>query len=334
MPEASEALISIIIANYNGESYLPECLDSLAEQSYRSLEVIVVDNASRDGSISLVEREYPHAQLVRLDSNKGFAGAVNAGIRAARGEFIVILNNDTHAEPAFIKELYGALSEESDASMAAPKMLIARGPKIINSKGLGYSITGTNHDVGFGLKDGAQFGERKWVFGPCGGAGMYRRNIFEDTGLFDEDFFMYYEDVDYSFRAQLAGYRCVFVLAARVYHTEGGSGESLRKPRNYYFSRNAFAVIVKNYPARLMLRYLHVILWEIAKRAGSPLLKGDASALLGYIAALGRIGTMLKKRREVQRRKRVSDDYIEDILKRNRSVLKEIDLQGRPVEEH
>ncbi len=225
------------------------------------------------------------------------------------------------------------LSEEPAAAMAAPKMLFARAPKIINSMGLGYSITGTNHDIGFGVEDGSQFGARNWVFGPCGGAGMYRRSVFEDVGPFDEDFFMYYEDVDYGFRAQLAGHRCIFVPTARVHHAEGGSGWTLPRSRDYYFARNSFAVILKNFPARLMLKHSHTILWEIAKRAVSPLRRGDVSALRGYGAALGRIVSILRKRHDVQRRKKVSDGYIEDILKKNRTILKEINLRGRPVEE-
>ncbi len=329
----NEPLISIVVANYEGESCLPECLNSLAEQSYRNVEIIVVDNASRDGSRKLVEQSYPRIQLECLDCNRGFAAAVNAGIEVSRGEFIVILNNDTRAEPDFVKELYSALSEESHAAMATPKMLFARGPEIINSMGLGYSITGTNHDIGFGLKDGPQFNERKWVFGPCGGAGMYRRSMFDDVGPFDEDFFMYYEDVDFSFRAQLAGYKCIFVPTARIYHTEGASSASLPKARDYYFARNSLGVLLKNFPARLLFKYLHVTLWEMTKRAGSPLLKGDASALLGYIAALGRLGETLRKRRKTQRLLRIDRSYIENLLKRNRSVLREINLHGRPVVE-
>lgn len=328
----NEPLISVVIVNYEGESYLSECLDSLAGQSYSNLEIIVVDNASRDGSRKLVEQGYPCVQLVCLESNRGFAAAVNTGIGVSRGEFVVILNNDTRAESQFVKELYSALSEGSDATMATPKMLFARGPEIINSMGVGYSITGTNHDIGFGMKDGPQFDERNWVFGPCGGAGMYRRSIFDDVGPFDEDFFMYYEEVDFSFRAQLAGHKCIFVPASRIYHTEGASSASLPMSRNYYFTRNSLAVIVKNFPARLLFKYLHVILWEMIKRAGSPLLKGDASALLGYVAALGRIGETLRKRRKTQRLMRIDTAYIEDLLKRNRSVLGEINLHGRPVE--
>ena len=335
MERLGESLISVVIPNYNGEGFLPECLDSLLEQSYGKTEIIVVDNASRDGSVKIVEEKYPDMRLVRLEENEGFSAAVNAGIEASKGEFVVLLNNDTKAEPEFLAELHAALIEEGGAAMSAPKMLFARGPDTINSLGLGYSITGTNHDIGFGLKDGPHFGARKWIFGPCGGAGMYRRSMLDDVGPFDEDFFMYYEDVDYSFRAQLAGHKCVFVSAARVYHAEGASGETLPRPRNYYFARNSLTVIAKNFPRRLMFLYVHVILWEMIKRTGSALLKGDASALLGYLAALGRLGSALKKRREIQWRKRVPDSYIENMLKSNRSVLNEINLRGRPgAEEH
>ena len=329
-----KGLISVIIPNYNGEAFLSECLDSLLEQSFKGVEIIVIDNASKDGSVELVRKKYPGVRLVRLDANRGFSTAVNAGIAASRGEFVLLLNSDTRAEADFVAELHKALSEKaSAASMAAPKMLFARAPDTINSLGLGYGITGTNHDIGFGLKDGPRFGSPSWVFGPCGGAGMYRRSMFEDVGPFDEDFFMYYEDVDFCFRGQLAGHKCVFVPTARVYHIEGASGESLPRPRNFYFARNSFTVVVKNFPRRLLLRYWHVVFWEMAKRAGSALLKGDISALSGYVVALPGIRNALKKRVEAQKRKRVSDTYIEGILRKNRSVLKEINLGGRPVEE-
>ncbi|MBI4831277.1 MAG: glycosyltransferase family 2 protein [Candidatus Lindowbacteria bacterium] len=324
--------VSVVIPNYNGEPCLSECLDSLVNQTYENLEVILVDNASVDGSATLVETRYPNVRLTRLPSNRGFAAAVNAGISVSRGQFVVILNNDTRAEPDFIQELFIALQEEHSAAMAAPKMLFARNPRIINSLGLGYNVTGSNHDVGFGLEDSARFGARNWVFGPCGGAGMFRRSLIEDAGPFDEDFFMYYEDVDYSFRAQLLGYKCIFVPTARIYHEEGASGGSLPRPRNYYFARNSVAVILRNFPTRLLLKYLPTISWEIIKRALSPLRGGDLSAILGYAAAIGRLGATLKKRRLTQTHRRVADSYIEDILLKNRSIVKEINLRGRPVE--
>lgn len=333
MTQSEEATVSIVVTNFNGESFLPKCLDSLLDQSYGDLEILVADNASTDGSHALVETKYPDARLVRLKDNRGFAAAVNAGIKEAVGDFVVIMNNDTVAERDFVKELHSALSRESSAAMAAPKMLFARAPETINSMGLGYSITGTNHDIGFGVDDDPRLESHNWIFGPCGGAGMYRKQVFEDAGFFDEDFFMYYEDVDYCFRAQLAGQKCVSAPAARIYHAEGASGGALPKSRNYYFARNSLRVILKNFPRRLLLKYSHVIAWEIVKRTFSPLLKGDASALVGYVAALGGIRKTVKKRREVQQRKRVPDRYIEGILVRNRSILKEINLGGRPVGE-
>ncbi len=326
-------LVSVVITNYNGELFLSECVDSLLEQSFKSVEIILVDTASTDGSAELARKKYPDIRLICLDENLGFSAAVNAGVQASRGEYIIILNSDTRVELEFVAELHKALSEMDDASMAAPKMLFARGEGIINSMGLGYSMTGTNHDIGFGLKDGPRFGSQEWIFGPCGGAGMYRRTAIDDVGSFDEDFFMYYEDVDFCFRAQLAGHKCVFVPTARVYHAEGASGGSLPKPRNYYLARNSLNVIVKNLPGRLLLRHWHVMLWEMAKRAGSPLLKGDISAARGYLAALFGVRKTLKKRVDAQGRKRVSDAYIEDILLKNRRVLGEINLNGKPVEE-
>jgi GT2 family glycosyltransferase len=331
MISPDEPLISVVIPNYNGEAFLAECIGSLLEQSLEQAEIILVDNASTDGSIELVERNYPQTNIVRLEENRGFSVAVNAGIQVGKGEFVVLLNNDTRAEPDFLAEMHAAILA-NEAAMAAPKMLFSRDSRIINSLGLGYSIAGTNHDIGFGLEDGPKFGEREWIFGPCGGAGMYRRRVLEDVGSFDEDFFMYYEDVDFSFRAQLAGYRCISAPLARVHHLEGASARALPKPRNFYLTRNAFTVIVKNFPRRLLMRHAHVLLWEMAKRAGSPLLRGDFSAILGYLAGLAHLGVTLRKRQEIQGHRKIPDVQIDDMLKKNLAILKEINLQGRPAE--
>jgi hypothetical protein len=324
-------MVNIIIPNFNGADYLGECLDSIREQSFNDIEVVIVDNASSDGSDAMVASKYPEFKLLRQNENLGYAAAVNAGVEACTGEFVIILNSDTRVEPEFVAELHAALVAESQASMAAPKMLFARDPRVINSMGLGYSITGTNHDIGFGVLDGPEFSEKKWIFGPCGGAGMYRRDMLEDVGRFDEEFFMYYEDVDFCFRAQLAGHRCIFVPAARVHHIEGAGSGTLPRPRNYYLARNSLAVIAKNFPASILIRNLHVISWEIIKRTCSPALKGDFSALSGYLSGLIGLAKSLAKRRSIQKLKSTPDADIERILRDNLSVLGEIDLQGRPL---
>ncbi len=325
-----KAMVSVIVPNYNGAEYLRDCLGSLAEQTLSDVEVVVVDNASSDGSPEKVERDYPWVNLVRLALNRGFAAAVNAGVSASAGEFVILLNNDTRAEPDFVEELHASIVK-SGAAMAAPKMLFARDPRIINSMGLGYCVTGTNHDIGFGREDGENFAESREIFGPCGGAGMYRRSMLEDVGSLDESFFMYYEDVDLAFRAQLAGHKCISVPSARVYHIEGAGGASLPRSRNYYFTRNAVAVIAHNFPRRLLIRHFHTLIWEMVKRAGSPALSGDISAILGYLAGLARLGDSLGKRRVIQRRRRASDEYIEEMLVKNLSVLGGVDLRGRPA---
>jgi hypothetical protein len=198
---------------------------------------------------------------------------------------------------------------------------------------LGYCVTGSNHDIGFGRADGPEFDKPAWIFGPSGGAGMYSREMLRDLGGFDEDFFMYYEDVDFSFRAQLKGYKCIYVPTALIYHAEGGSSGLLPRNRNFYFARNSLLVIMKNFPAPLLVKSLPVILWEVAKRTLSPLVKGDASALLGYCSALRMTGDFLRKRRQTQSAIRVPVREIGEMLNRNRCVLKRIDIHGRPCEE-
>ncbi|RJP64118.1 MAG: glycosyltransferase family 2 protein [Candidatus Abyssobacteria bacterium SURF_17] len=333
MTLAKEPRVTIVVVNYNCSPYVEKCLGSLLEQSYSNIEILVVDNASTDGSAEQIESNYPDIRLVKAAANRGFSAAVNTGITSSTGDLIVVLNIDAWVDRDFVRELAAALLEEPAAGMAAPKMLFARDARVVNSIGLGYNITGSNHDIGFGIDDGPQFSERRWVFGPCGGAGMYRRRMVEDIGLFDEDFFMYYEDVDYSFRAQMAGYRCIFVPTARVYHIEGGSGGSLPRPKGYYFARNSAEVILKDFPGFMLLKYSPIVVWEIAKRVCSGLLRADASPVLGYAAALGRLRQILKKRRGVKDRWRVPGAYIEGLLSENRHVLKHINLHGRPAKE-
>jgi len=325
--------VSVIIPNYNGEKYLEDCLRSLLEQSFKSLEIVVVDNGSNDRSADLLQRRFPEVNFVCLPSNRGFAAAVNKGLESTQGEYILILNNDTCTDPSFVSELYEALAGEPEAAMAAPKMLFLRDPRVVNSAGLGYCVSGINHDIGFGRMDGPEFDRPAWIFGPCGGAGLYRRELFRRVGGFDEDFFMYYEDVDFCFRAQLAGFKSMYVPTARVYHAEGGSESTLPRSREFYFARNSLLVIIKDFPAHTVLKNLPAIVWEMTKRSGSALLRGRSSAIQGYVSAISMAPKFFAKRREVQQTRRVSPRDIERILLKNSSVRGEINIHGRPCKE-
>ena len=320
-------LISVIIPNWNGARFLPTCLDSLRRQSYPRFEVIVVDNASTDASVELMERDYSEVRLVRLPTNRGLTGGVNAGIQVARGEIIALLNNDTEADADWLSELVRALEADPEAGMAASKMLLFDRRDVIHSAGDYYRVDGLPGNRGVWQKDEGQFDAARRVFGACGGAAAYRRKLLEEIGLFDEEFFMYCEDVDLAWRAQIAGYPCAFAPRAIVYHRLSATGGG--RIASYYTGRNTIYVIAKDVPpslfrkhwGRIVLAQLRIA-WEALKAW-----RGEAARarLRGQLAGLWGLPRMLAKRRTVQRSRRVSDEYLASIIEipgeRDRSGL-------------
>ena len=307
---------SIIIPNWNGAHHLPACLDSLRRQSYLSFEVIVVDNGSTDGSLELLERDYPEVRVVALPENRGFAGGVNAGIREARGEIIAVFNNDAEADLRWLEELAGALARHPEAGMATPKVLLFDQRDVINTTGDFYGVDGVPGNRGVWQRDEGQFDREEYVFGAAGVAAAYRRAMLDQVGLFDEDFFSFCEDVDLAWRAQLAGWKCVYVPKAVVYHKLSATGGG--KMASYYCGRNFIYVIAKNYPTPLLKKHWRRIVcaqvdiaWEALKAW-----RGEAARarLRGQLAGLWSLPRMLAKRRAVQASKRVSDEYLESIL--------------------
>jgi GT2 family glycosyltransferase len=246
-------LVSVVIPNWNGAHHLPVCLDALRAQTYPSLEVLVVDNASTDGSQALLAGQYPEVRLLTLPRNLGLTGANNAGFRDARGEILVSLNNDTEVDPHFVEALVEALLAHPEAGMAASKMLLFDRRDTIHSAGDGYGLDGIPFNRGVWQRDEGQFDEPGWIFGGCGGAVAYRRAMLDEIGLFDETFFMYCEDVDLNWRAQLAGWRCWYTPGAVVYHKLSATGGG--PIASFYTGRNTLWVIAKNYPEPLMRRH-------------------------------------------------------------------------------
>jgi GT2 family glycosyltransferase len=311
-------LLSIIIPNWNGARHLPICLNALRRQTYPRLEVIVVDNASTDESPDLVQRDYPEAKLIRLDTNHGLTGGVNRGIQVARGEVIAPLNNDTEAAFGWAEALVTALLAHPDAGMAASKMLLFDRRDTLHSAGDAYGVDGIPVNRGVWQLDQRQFDGDEYVWGGCGGAVAYRRTMLDDIGLFDEDLFMYCEDVDLNWRAQLAGYRCVFAPQAVVYHhlSATGGGEIA----SFYTGRNTVWVLVKNYPGELLRRHWRAVVAAQLRITGAALKawRGQAARarLRGQLAALLGLPGWLRKRREVQARRRVSPEAIERLLLR------------------
>lgn len=243
--------------NYNGLGFLDDCLFSLASQTHRDFEVVLVDNGSKDGSPEYIKENYPWVRLVRNDENLGFAGGTNVGIRAAKGEYILTLNNDARADSRFIEELIKPMSDLG-VGVCAAKMLFPDGG--INSAGICISRSGAAWDRGMFEPDQGQYDIQEEVFGACAGAALYRREMLDEIGLFDEDFFLYLEDVDLAFRARLAGWKCIYVPWAKVIHHHGGTAGVGSDLSVYYGNRTIFWYPIKVFPVRLLVTSLPFIL--------------------------------------------------------------------------
>lgn len=311
--------VSVIIPNWNGARFLPVCLNALARQTYRDFEILVVDNASTDDSRALVARDFPSVRVLALDANYFFAGAVNRGIRATAGEIVVLLNNDTEAEAAWLEELVRALDAHPRAGMAATKLRLFDERAKLHSAGDFYRMNGVPGNRGVWETDNGQYDDAQAfppLFGVCGGACAYRRAMLDDIGLMDEDLEFNCEDVDLNWRARLAGYDCVFASRAIVYHMLSASGGG--KFASYYVGRNFIAVLAKNYPRALWKKHWCAILgaqFAITREAVKHW-RGDAARarLRGQMAGIWNLPYYLQKRKAVQVLKRIGESDLEKFL--------------------
>lgn len=316
--QKARGLVSVIIPNWNGAHYLPTCLDSLRRQTYPAIEIIVADNASSDGSQELLGHSYPEVRLVSLEENLGFAGAANAGIRAARGEIIALLNNDTEADPHWVAELVRALAQHPDAGSAASKMLLFDRRDTFHSAGDSFRTDGLPANRGVWQHDAGQFDREEYVFSGCGGAVAYRREMLEQIGLLDELFFFSCEDVDLAWRAQLAGWRCIYVPTAVVYHRLSATGGGVTS--SFYTGRNTIWVLVKDVPGPLLRKYGWPILRAQARIAREALRAWRGAAararLRGQLAGLLGAWRVLGQRRMVQATRRIAISELDRLLEK------------------
>ena len=240
--------VSVIIPNYNGMQYVKRCLDSLMAQTLKDWEILFIDNGSADGSRELVEKEYPLVKVIALPENLGFCGAVNIGIHAATAPYVVLLNNDTEAEPEFLQELYDGIRRKPRAFSGGAMMLQFHDREKIDDAGNFYNALGWAFALGKG-KPAADYNKERKIFSACGGAAIYRKDLLEELGYFDEEHFAYLEDTDIGYRAQIAGYENWYFPKAKVYHVGSGtSGSRYNQFKIRYSSRNNIYMIYKNMP--------------------------------------------------------------------------------------
>lgn len=299
---------TIIIINYNSEPYISRCLSALAEQSLQPSAILVVDNASEDGSADVIERQFPHVRLIRSQRNLGFAAANNLAVQQApETRWIITLNPDAFPDTDWLAELGQATLAWPEHAMFACRLLLADEPSRLDGAGDSYHVTGLAWRRGHGkpVDHADDSGE---VFGPCAAAAMYRRDRFLEVGGFDEDFFCYMEDVDLAFRLRLLGERCRYVPRARVLHVGSGVTGYRSDFSTYHGHRNIVWVFLKNMPTGLLWRYLpgFVLINLVALYMGLRRRQFRVIARAKYDALRG-VAACWRKRWSIQARRRISD---------------------------
>jgi len=294
---------------------LRACLDSLRAQSFQDFDVAVVDNGSTDDSLQILAEDYPQVRIVGWETNRGVAAAFNEGVRQCRGELLALLNNDMEVAPDWLAALVQALERDPKAGAAASKILFID-RRTINSAGDVYRRDGIPGNRGVHEIDQGQYDRTEYVFGASGGASLFRRQLFDEIGFFDERLVSYCEDVDWAWRLQLAGYRCLYVPEAVAYHWGSATGGG--ELASYYCGRNFIRVLFKNLPGAVMRRHWRAILGRELSLALEALRHGREPAararLAGQLAGLRSVPEALRQRKWTMSMKRVSDDYIESLL--------------------
>ena len=238
--------VTVIIPNYNGLKFMEPCFAALERQNYRDFDILVVDNGSEDGSAQwLREREIP---TLFMGENTGFSGAVNAGIRAVSTPYVILLNNDTEPFPDYVGELVRCMDRFPDVFSASSKMIQLYRKDLMDEAGDMYSIRGWAYQRGVG-QPAAGYRKARQVFAACAGAAIYRREVFEEIGYFDESHFAYLEDIDVGYRAKIYGYRNIYCPTAKVYHVGSGtSGSKYNSFKVRLAARNNLYLNYKNMP--------------------------------------------------------------------------------------
>ncbi|MFN7932174.1 MAG: glycosyltransferase family 2 protein [Bryobacteraceae bacterium] len=343
MPEYPPSSVTVIIVNLNRLELLRKALASLLLQPHPNTEVIVVDNASTDGSADMVAREFPEARIIRNTTNKGFCEANNQGIAIATGEFIALLNNDAEAEPGWLDALVRAISQSPRTGMAASKVLVWEDPRRLDKVGHLIFFDGQNRGRGSGEIDNGQYDTMEDVLWPDGCAALYRHRMLDEIGGFDEDFFAYADDAELGLRARLAGWSCAYAPNAVVRHHRGATLGVRSLRRVELIERNRVLLAAKLFPWSLLwlngvfyLARLAAGLWagmmgrgEISRFPGwkNKLLVAK-SMLRADLEAVSLLPKILPKRKAIRRIRKLSTMQTLRLLWKHRISLKVLSQQS------
>lgn len=258
--------VTIVIPNYNGKHFMEPCLDSLSRQTYKNFHILVVDNASSDGSNEYMEENYPDIELIKLKKNYGFSKAVNVGIQHSKTPYVILLNNDTTVDAHYVEEMVKAIEKSSRIFSVSSKMIQMYHPELIDSAGDLYTLFGWGVCRGCG-RPITNYTDYDEIFTACAGAAIYRRSVFDKIGYFDENHFAYLEDIDIGYRARIYGYRNMYCPTALVYHVGSGtSGSKYNAFKVKLAARNNLYLNYKNMPVlQLIINFLPLAMGYFVK---------------------------------------------------------------------
>lgn len=299
--------VTVVIPNYKGKQYLLSCVESIYENTDQEVEILIVDNASQDGSTEQVQEKYPQIRTVFLEKNYGFCRAVNLGIREAKTPYVFLLNNDTLVCPHAIDFLSKVLKENPMAFSAEAKMIQYHDRTKIDSAGTFYNALGWAFARG---KDRSveKYNHTGKTFATCGGAALYRRDIFDEIGYFDEAHFAYLEDVDIGYRAKIAGYRNLYVPESNIIHVgSAASGSRHNEFKVRLSARNNLYLIYKNMPVLQILLNLPLLLAGFLVKYLFFLKKGLGAI---YLKGLMEAPKLMKKKKKVLYQKGHLKNYL------------------------
>ena len=306
---ASAPRLTLAMPNYNGRPLLEAMLPSLAAQTYRDFAVVVVDDRSSDDSLAYLREHWPQVRVQAQPERRGVSAALNACLAAGSdSELVGLFNNDMELAPDCLAQLVAELDRHPGVGSVTPKMLDFAARDVLDGAGDLLSWRGGGRRRGNGERDTGQFDAPEDVFGPCGGAALYRRSALARVGGFDESYFAYYEDIDWAFRAQLLGVRCRYVPAAVLYHRGSATlGRGWTDANGYLLWRNPVWLVAKCYPGRSLLRHAPSVLrgqagnlyTALRERRGRVWARAMRDALRGLPVAL-------RKRSAIQRSRTVA----------------------------
>ncbi len=311
-----DTLVSIIIVNWNGKKWLEMCLSSIKKQTYTKLEVIIVDNNSSDDSIEFIKKNYPDYKVIANKKNDGFAKGNNLGITESKGEYIILLNNDIYVEPGYVEKFINAFKEIPNLGIAQSKIIWMKDKKLLDGCGSFWTNTTFLYHYGF-RKEGTlkQYNQSFPVFSVKGASMIVKKTVFEKIGLFDDDFWSYYEETDLCHRAWIAGFECWYYPKATIYHSSGESSALFDNSYiQYHNFKNKLLSYIKNFeaatlaiviPTYLLTTFILALFYVLTIKFSIV-----AAILKAYVWNLVHFNESIQKRSKVKEIRKVSDKLL------------------------